>query len=225
MNLIKNIISNIIRKNAIKKKGLGIKLSRLCYIDSNSRLEDYVIVQGNSRVTKSKIGSFTYLSDSNIGRCNIGKFCSIAKGTKIGGLGAHPTDCISTHPVFYSSDSFYGDLFVSSNNTFSEHKTTTVGNNVWIGERVIVLDGVVVGDGAILAAGAVVTKDVEPYSIVGGVPAKLIRKRFSESDIELLRKTNWFELEAKALRKLAPLLSGANVQTFIKAYEEIKYKK
>jgi carbonic anhydrase/acetyltransferase-like protein (isoleucine patch superfamily) len=87
---------------------------------------------------------------------------------------------------------------------FSELPRTTIGNDVWIGARAMVLDGVTIGDGCVIAAGSVVTKNIEPYSIVGGIPAKLIRKRFSDEVIELLLTWKWWNLPVETLRQLGP---------------------
>jgi len=87
---------------------------------------------------------------------------------------------------------------------FEELKRTQIGNDVWIGARAIVLDGISIGDGAVIAAGAVVTKDVPPYAIVGGVPAKLIRYRFEDDVIQELLKWKWWDLSLDDLQKNAP---------------------
>ncbi|MCF8296152.1 MAG: CatB-related O-acetyltransferase [Melioribacteraceae bacterium] len=118
-------------------------------------------------------------------------------------LGLHPTiDFVSTSPSFFSLNPPNGLLLVEKQK-FKEHKyidkekkfVVKIGNDVWIGNNVIILDGITIGDGAVIAAGSVVTKDVEPYSIIGGVPAKLIRYRFSNDKIEFLLKFRWWQKE------------------------------
>lgn len=89
----------------------------------------------------------------------------------------------------------FGISLVENDTFINEYSPITIGNDVWIGARVIIMDGVNIGDGAIIAAGAVVTKDVEPYTIVGGVPAKTIRKRTDASSYEKYIKSHWWELE------------------------------
>lgn len=115
----------------------------------------------------------------------IGKYCSIANEVCLG-LTQHPIDCLTTHGFIVNRKKprFEGLLDVNDNVVDFPEQTKvkppiTVGNDVWIGCRAIIMDGVSIGDGAIVAAGAIVTKDVEPYTIVGGVPAKPIGKRFS----------------------------------------------
>lgn len=167
------------------------------FADSTTRVHSdcsfgaYVCIYGTSWLMNSHIGRFTYVVDARISHCDIGQFCSIGPGSMVGGLGKHPTNRISTHPLFYSS---FGQVKLKFLNTFpiDELPRTTVGNDVWIGARAIILDGVCIGDGAIIAAGAVVTRDVPPYAIVGGVPAKIIKYRLPEEVIEKLIKTKWW---------------------------------
>jgi acetyltransferase-like isoleucine patch superfamily enzyme len=146
----------------------------------------------------------TYVAESSrIGFADIGAFSSIGPNVLLGGLGCHPVDRLSTHPAFYSSRLQAGDTF-SQNDTFEELPRVTVGSDVWIGAGSIVLDGVNIGDGAIIAAGAVVNKDVPPYAIVGGVPAKLIRYRFNQETIDALLEWRWWDLDNNQLQSLAP---------------------
>ncbi len=127
--------------------------------------------------------------------------------------GNHPTKrFVSVHPAFYSTLKQCGFTYVSENK-YSEYRwidpenriTVMVGNDVWIGTGVRIMEGVKIGDGAIVAAGSVVTKDVEPYSIVGGVPAKHIRYRFSEEQIKKLMKLCWWNKGEIWIRENADL--------------------
>lgn len=132
---------------------------------------------------------------------SIGSFCSIANHVIAGG-GMHPIEWVSTSPVFY-----YGRDSVKAK--FSEHqrpapKRTIIGHDVWIGERVMIKQGVTIGHGAIIGMGSVVTKDVAPYSIVGGCPAKEIRKRFAPEIVERLLAVQWWDFPEDKLKQYAP---------------------
>jgi acetyltransferase-like isoleucine patch superfamily enzyme len=149
-------------------------------------------VYDHSRLHKVKLGDYSYVANSTvITNTNIGKFCSIGPNCLIG-LGKHPSNTfVSTHPAFFSTSAQCGISFVKET-TFNESELITIANDVWLGANVTICDGVSIGNGAIIAAGTVVTKDVEAYSIVGGVPAKLIKMRFTPDQIEGLDKSKWW---------------------------------
>jgi acetyltransferase-like isoleucine patch superfamily enzyme len=164
----------------------GVRIRGKCVFGLHNK------VYSNAELTNVSLGDMSYIGrGSRISNVKIGKFSSIGPDVLMG-LGRHPSrSYASTHPAFYSTASQCGTTF-SVEQKFQEHVMTTVGNDVWIGARVIVVDGVVIGDGAIIGAGSVVTRDVPPFSIVAGTPARKVRSRFElELEREILRDPWW----------------------------------
>lgn len=173
-------------------------------IRKNSEISEYSKIYPFSIITNSKIGSFSYVSYfCKINNSTIGKFCSIAQNVKMG-LGVHPINYLSTSPIFYSPQNPL-KIRLLKNLLFEDHIPIIIHNDVWIGTNVSVLDGVTIGDGAIIGANSVVTKDVDSYSIVGGVPAKEIRKRFDSDLIEELLELKWWDCPIEKLKQ-GPIL-------------------
>lgn len=139
-----------------------------------------------------EVGAFTHINGGFIKNAKIGRYCSFARDVQIG-HGSHPTDWLSVSPLQYWED-YRGWNSLSARLTggatqmrvqsFGYAALTLVGNDVWLGNHATLLDGVSIGNGAVVAANSVVTRDVEPYAIVAGCPARIIRKRFSDAIIE-----------------------------------------
>jgi len=166
------------------KMGKAVKL-RNVNLSNHNYFSSYTVLANVS------IGDYSYTGTQTIIRnATIGKFCSIADNVKIG-LGFHPIDHVSTHPSFYSNNKRFKCF--SDKLVVDEYKPTIIGNDVWIGTNTIIFGGVTIGDGAIIAGGSIVTKDVDPYGIIGGNPAKLIKYRFGEDTIKKFLNYKWWE--------------------------------
>ena len=142
-----------------------------------------------------------------------GKFCSIAKNLTICLGGNHRTDWVTTYP--------FGHIHKKVFNTFNGegHPLTrgnvVIGNDVWIGDNVTIMSGVHVGDGAVIANSSHVCKDVAPYTMVGGNPAKLIRRRFTEEQITKLLEIKWWDWKDEEINEVAPALCNPDIDGFI----------
>jgi acetyltransferase-like isoleucine patch superfamily enzyme len=174
----------------------------------NSRIHKTSKVEAGSEIVNSIFDKHSFCGyNCEITDCDIGSFCSIANNVIIGGR-MHPVDWVSTSPVFYEGKD-------SVRAKFSEHKRnkplrTVIGHDVWIGNRVLIKQGIKIGTGSVIGMGSVVTKDVEPYSIVAGNPAKLIRNRFSDDIITQLLVCEWWKLKENILKELAVYINNPN---------------
>lgn len=170
-----------------------------CRIDKNSSVE------AGSHIVNSTFGRYSYCGyDCELINCDIGSFCSIGNNVVVGGSN-HPMDWVSMSPVFYAGRDSIKKKF--SNHERKKDKRTSIGNDVWIGEKVIIKQGVSIGNGVVIGMGSVVTKDILPYSIIGGCPTKLIRMRFDEQTIEKLEEIKWWELSDNELTKFATYIT------------------
>lgn len=148
----------------------------------------------------SSIGDYSYIGqNARLIHAHVGKFCSLA-GDGAYGMGSHSLDYISTSSLFTSSRNGTRIKWTDKP-SYEEYKEIHIGNDVWIGMRVMVMGGITIGNGAVVAAGAVVTKDVPPYAIVGGVPARVIKYRFSENVIQKLEASKWWTLDDDTLKE------------------------
>lgn len=196
IGLIKKILEianegarDIENKSRFKK----VIIDKGCSFDSNAIIHPYVHLLEHCIVNNSEIQSYSYLGKNClIQNTNIGKFCSIANDVIIG-LGNHPLHLLSTSPLFYSVLNPLQISLIKKDLGIVEYKPIIVGNDVWIGTRSVLMDGITIGHGAVIAANSVVTKDVPPYAVVGGVPAKIIKYRFSPEKIEELINSMWWE--------------------------------
>lgn len=152
----------------------------------------------------------------NHDRLLIGKFCSIACGAKfLFNSANHALGSLSTYPfpIFYNEWGLEGKNVADA---WDSKGDITLGNDVWIGYEAVILAGVTIGDGAIIGARAVVTRDVPPYAIVGGVPARLIRRRFDEATIESLLALQWWDWEPERIQRALPALQAGDIAALSK---------
>jgi acetyltransferase-like isoleucine patch superfamily enzyme len=185
---------------------------RRCRMDSGRIADDAVlgdgciIHEGCEIGHGVSIGRYSYLNQRTIvGSGSIGSFCSIGYDCQIG-MPEHPLDRLSTSPFTYGSRNIFGQP--ATWNDFPA--PPVVGHDVWVGSRAVVLQGVRIGDGAVIAAGAVVTKDIEPYTIAGGIPARPMKKRFDEKTIEFLTGWRWWERMDPDNQLLAGMFVSSN---------------
>ncbi|WP_027087253.1 CatB-related O-acetyltransferase [Cohnella panacarvi] len=157
---------------------------------------------------------------------SVGAFCSINTHSLIGMVN-HPTTLITTHPFLYHPNDYMGEFIPSDLldthsladiNALTKNGKIVIGNDVWIGAKTVILPSVHIGNGAIVAAGAVVTKDVPDYAIVAGVPAKVIKYRFSREEITILNEIRWWEWPDEKIASKSKLF--ANPKLFFKYFQE-----
>ncbi len=192
-------------------------------LNKGAKLEEPVTIYANADIrNRVKIGRYTYINNGTTIFYNtkIGRFCSIGKKCEIGTVD-HPIDWLSTSSMQYNIKEHFDYKSDCSNFKelhYNQIEGCTIGNDVWIGSLVVVKSGVTIGDGAIIGANSIVVKDVPPYAIVGGVPAKLIRYRFDKATIKKLLELKWWE------RSLDEL-SGVTFNNVHKAIEELSRDK
>lgn len=187
--LLKRLSSYILlrtKNNSVIENFIRVPYKVLRYgIGSHVYLRKSVRFEGQPQ--NVKIGDYTYINSAYIyDNVQIGKYCSIAHQVCIA-PGEHYINRLSTYPVKIRM------LEQDCDNVFPNKRQTTIGNDVWIGNNVTILSGVDIGDGAVIAAGAVVTKDVPPFAIVGGVPAKILKYRFPDAIIKEIEYFKWWD--------------------------------
>lgn len=171
------------------------------------------------------VGPYTYghekikIIHSNEGKIlHIGKFCSIADGVVVILGSNHRIDWVTTYPFGHINKDKFPKLQINPGHP-STKGDVTIGNDVWIATNAVILSGVKIGDGAVVAAYSIVTKDVPPYCVVAGNPAKVVKKRFNDTVINKLLEIKWWDLDENSINKISDLLCSNDIDNFIKHFE------
>ena len=208
ISLSKFLIAKILKK-------LRLSSIRESTVHSTSKIES------GSTIFHSCIDRYSFCGyDCDLYFAEIGSFTSIASEVVIGGA-RHPMEWVSMSPVFYKGRDSLRKKF--STHPLGSANITTIGHDVWIGRSAIVLSGVSIGNGAVIGAGAVVTKDIPPYTVAAGNPARIIRTRFDEEIINQLQETKWWELEDNEIHRLAEHIR--NPYHFLSALHSLRSNK
>ncbi len=181
-----------------------------------SKIHKTSTIESGSHIVEVILGKHSFCGyDCEIINCSIGAFCSIANNVIIGGA-MHPINWVSMSPVFYAGRDSVSAKF--STHLREPDKKITIGHDVWIGHSVLIKQGLNIGTGAVIGMGSVVTKDVPPYEIWAGNPAKMIKKRFDDDTITILLKIKWWDKDDTVIKLMAD--SFNNIDEFIKKFNK-----
>ncbi|MFC0244417.1 DapH/DapD/GlmU-related protein [Falsochrobactrum ovis] len=185
----------------------------------STKLGRYVEVGERVILREVEAGDFTYFERNGEGiYAEIGKFCSIAANVRINAL-EHPVERLTTHKVSYRPNEYFRHIGLDGDfRKRRQAKRVVIGNDVWLGHGAVILPGVTIGHGAVVGAGAVVSKDVPPYHIVAGVPAKVLRKRFDDQIIERLLALNWWDWPIERIYEVIPDIQSLDIEAFLEKW-------
>ncbi|PXW78841.1 hypothetical protein BZA02_10961 [Ruegeria sp. P4] len=187
---------------------------------TNSTFGAWVEIGGDTRVANSHFGDYSYCDRMcDIANAEIGKFANIASSVRIGATD-HPMEKASLHHFLYRSASYWEDA-ADDADWFQHRKSrrAVIGHDTWIGHGALIKPEVTIGHGAVVASGAVVTKDVAPYTIVGGNTAKLIRRRYPEQVADRMMALGWWDWDHAVLRERLADFRSLKAEEFLEKYE------
>lgn len=215
---------NLIRQFTVNKWGVKTPDVKFGFL---SRVGEGATFEGHNRIGRQssiwgRVGKYSYLGDRCLFMGKIGRFTSISSNVRtINGRHAFKAPFVSTCPLFFSNQNLFGKKWVEDNlfdeYTFADkehHFPVIVGNDCWIGYGASIIEGVTVRDGAVVLANATVTKDVPPYAIVGGVPAKIVGYRYDEEKIKRLIEMKWWDRTEEWI--LENIQNYSNIDEFVK---------
>ncbi len=187
---------------------------------TNSTFGAYVEIGADTRVANSSFGDYSYCDRMcDIANAEIGKFANIASSVRIGATD-HPMEKASLHHFLYRSASYWEDVEDDAD-WFAHRKSrrAAIGHDTWIGHGALIKPEVTIGHGAVVASGTVVTKDVAPYTIVGGNTARLIRRRYPEEVAARMMALGWWDWDHATLRAALPDFRALKAEEFLEKYE------
>ena len=201
------------------KNFFNFKISKLAIVSADNDIDRSVVIQRGAKVKYSTIGRHSYIgAGTNVERATIGNFCSIA-GHCLIGMSSHTLDKLSTSPIFTIKVNGCHEQWTKENIVPGEQSMTTLGHDVWLGNRVMIKSGVHIGNGAVIGAGAVVVKDIPPFAVAVGVPAKVVKYRFDEETIAKIEELKWWDMSDEELKgKIELFQTSENVKEIVEEF-------
>lgn len=193
-----------------KRKFTYKNVSWRAFWDKETDFTPFTVIRPNVFLLKTKVGRYSRIrKNCHIAYADIGNFTVISRNVIVC-PGAHPMNYLTPHSIFYKSDWGWHEKDWRKDIDFTWEQRVSIGNEVWIGLNSIIMEGVTIGDGAIVATGSIVTKDVPPFAVVGGIPAKVIKYRFPQEMIDRLLEIQWWNLPDEEISNVIDLFHTKN---------------
>lgn len=187
------------------------RISFFSFISIDNKIDKTSYIYRGVKAKGSVIGGYSYISNNTeLENVTIGRFCSIADHCRLG-LASHKLSGLSMSPIFSLKHNALKYFWIDNDVEVKKLEKVIIGNDVWIGSHALIKGNIKIGDGAVIGAGAVVTKDVPPYAVVGGVPARIIKYRFSQEIIDKLLEIKWWNLPENILKENIELFQTDNI--------------